>query len=526
MKSIRIRLILAFILTLLLLAPCTSVMAQSVQEDTPENIEEFTGDTLAEEESSNMWGLVSEAGPIRYPIFAILFIGIFLISLKVFELFLDSKRATPLRNTPFKDFNLDQISNTLNRESEHMLSVVMSKLLNVFQTNNNADYLHDEISNYTKYRQDIFNSFRNRIDFLSDTAGALGLLGTVWGMFKVFSSGTLERDDILAGMGLALMSTLLGLVVSITLNFASTLTEGYFTKRLSKVTNKADELRFRLIELSENTFPNKKVKNKISNDDQPVEGEIGGQSTNNSSTFNQKNILTDAFQKRRESDTENSRYADSASHRPDKILLRNELKSSYRAGSEIDNIEVQLLDTRGKPLPSQELDIFLKEPGSINGKPGKATISTNKKGVAVFNWQLSGKTGNQAAGIRCSDSDYYNVKKEISVLVKPAFPRSIQILNNHQAAATGTAIPKPVSVVVKDKFDNPVPSVPVSLEVSMGDGSFPDGSQQTEMNTNDKGKIEFGFKLGDEPGFNAVDIHVVDSDLSQKFQAVGQEVTV
>lgn len=342
----------------------------------------------------------------------------------------------------------------------------------------------------------------------------------------VFSSGTLERDDILAGMGLALMSTLLGLVVSITLNFASTLTEGYFTKRLSKVTNKADELRFRLIELSENTLLNKKTKNHLSDDNQHIETESEESSTNNSRTVGQENFLADTFQKRRGLDSDSLQHEVTATHKPDKILLRSELKSTYKAGSEIENIEMQLLDTRGKPLPSQKLDVFLKEPGSINGKPGKATISTNKKGVAVFSWQLSGKTGNQVAGIRCSDSDNYNVKKEISVFVKPAFPRSIQILNNHQAAATGTTIPKPVSVAIKDKFDNPVPSIPVSLEVSMGDGSFPDGSQKTEMKTNDKGKIEFGFKLGDQPGFNAVDIHVMDSDLSQKFQAVGQEVTV
>jgi biopolymer transport protein ExbB/TolQ len=72
-------------------------------------------------------------------------------------------------------------------------------------------------------------------------------------MFMVFSSGTLEREIILVGMGIALLSTFLGLIVSIILNFCSTLTEGYFSKHLENVTTKADELRFRLIELSESS---------------------------------------------------------------------------------------------------------------------------------------------------------------------------------------------------------------------------------------------------------------------------------
>ncbi|PTM14701.1 MAG: hypothetical protein DA443_04385, partial [Bacteroidetes bacterium] len=80
---------------------------------------------------------------------------------------------------------------------------------------------------------------------------ALGLLGTVWGMFMVFSSGSLDKDTILAGMGVALLTTLLGLVVSITLNFFSTLIQGYFSGHLENVVQKADELRFRLLEISQ-----------------------------------------------------------------------------------------------------------------------------------------------------------------------------------------------------------------------------------------------------------------------------------
>ena len=520
MKSKQIIITLALIVPLLFIQ---NVATLSAQNGDPEIVEQIGNDQEEASilESSNMWDLVGQAGPIRYPIFAILIIGIFLISFKVMELYLDNRRATSLRNTPFTDFSLVQISKTLARQPEHMLSVIMAKLLNVFQTNRNADYLHDEISNYARFKQDTFNSFRNRIDFLSDTAGALGLLGTVWGMFIVFSSGTLERDTILAGMGLALMSTLLGLVVSIILNFASTLTEGYFTKRLARVTNKADELRFRFIELSENSTSVRASDDQ--NKETPVSKDTSG---SNNRTQNKDNFLAEAFQKRRSRENESTVSKPKPENDPAKLVLKTDLNHSYRAGETISEIEVQLLGSLDKPVASQELEIVLNKPGEVNGKPGKCTVKTDKDGFTCFDWTLSKHTGKQIAGIRCSENGFHHVKKELPVIVKAGDPVSVQIINNHQAAVTGSEIPKPVMVVVKDEYGNPVSGVTLELEVSMGNGELPGGKQKAEKKTDDEGKLLFGFKLGDEPGFNAVDINVKGSDVNQKFQAVGQEVTV
>ena len=89
------------------------------------------------------------------------------------------------------------------------------------------------------------------MDFLSDSAGAFGLLGTVWGIFMVFSQRDLDPQNILGGMGLALITTLLGLVVSIILNLFSTEVSNKFTRRLDKVTAKADQARFRMMQEAE-----------------------------------------------------------------------------------------------------------------------------------------------------------------------------------------------------------------------------------------------------------------------------------
>jgi len=475
-------------------------------------------------ESSSMWNLVGQAGNIRYPIFAILMVGLFLISLKVFELYRDSKKSTSLMNTPFPDLNLKQMVRTLERQTDHMLSRVMAKLINVFQTNKNADYLHDEISNYSQLQQNNFNSFKNRIDFLSDTAGALGLLGTVWGMFVVFYSGSLEKETILAGMGLALMSTLLGLIVSIILNFASTLTEGFFSKRLERVTDKADEMRFRLIELSDNPD---------STDAPPTRTTLnsaGNNLNNNSKASDEiRNKISESESStpaKNKPSVPKPKIEPQPENNPDKILQKTDLNKKYSAGEEIKNIEMQLMGTNGEPIANEEVEVVLMHAGKVNGKPGNNSFKTDKEGKFTFNWLLHKKTGKQKAGVRVSDKKYHQVKKEIPVEVQAAEPEELKILNNHQAVATGNPIKKPIVAVVHDTFGNPVKEVSVTMKVTMGNGMFDNGKKSLTQKTNHDGRVKTGFTLGDEPGFNAVDVDLDDHKINKKFQAVGQEVTV
>ena len=79
-------------------------------------------------------------------------------------------------------------------------------MINSFQKHQRAEALSADIEVFKQVKKDQFVPFRRRIEFLSDTAGALGLLGTVWGIYVVFSSGITDKQLILKGMGLALAS--------------------------------------------------------------------------------------------------------------------------------------------------------------------------------------------------------------------------------------------------------------------------------------------------------------------------------
>ena len=108
---------------------------------------------------------------------------------------------------------------------------------------------HAEVDLIAKVREERFASFRSWMMFLSDTAGALGLLGTVWGMYEVFyaTGGTLDTQATLLGMGTALVTTLVGIAISVVINLFATTLEAMFKRQLEQMYNKADDLRFHFV---------------------------------------------------------------------------------------------------------------------------------------------------------------------------------------------------------------------------------------------------------------------------------------
>ena len=195
-----------------------------------------------------LWDLIGEAGGFQYPIFGLLAIGLFLISAKLYELYKDQKAARELEETSLEEMEMKRIAMLVANQKESMLAELQATMINVYQTTKDAATLHEEIANYIQFQRDRFGTFKLRIDFLADTAGAVGLLGTVWGILTVFTGGGIDDEQrVLAGMGVALISTLLGLVVSITLNLISTEVHSFFDNRLDQIEDKADELRFRLL---------------------------------------------------------------------------------------------------------------------------------------------------------------------------------------------------------------------------------------------------------------------------------------
>jgi len=196
---------------------------------------------------STFWSLTKLGGGISLAIFIVLAIGIFLITMQVYELIMDKVKSKELLATNYRQYSVSDVTKLVKNSPTSLIARLYAVLLTIFHTTGNTQDFHDEVANYLQLQQDRFDTFKSRLVFLSDTAGALGLLGTVWGMFVTFFGGNLDSQRILNGMGLALVTTLIGLVVSIILNFCSTEVFSVFNKRLQMTSSKADEFRLWLM---------------------------------------------------------------------------------------------------------------------------------------------------------------------------------------------------------------------------------------------------------------------------------------
>jgi len=508
-----------FLITLFLVAFAGSVQARDVDiQDVPQAEQAAPASDITEVTIGNLWELTEQAGPIRYAIYFVLMAGIFLISLKTIELMLDQKRATQIETLSFRKLDMEDIVMNVAKQTEHMSSRIMATMLNVFQTNKNPDNLHDEIASYNKYQQDNFTTFRSRVDFLSDTAGALGLLGTVWGMFMVFSTGIQEKELILVGMGIALLTTLLGLIVSIILNFSSTLTQGYFAKRLNHVTSKADELRFRLMELSDSGEAGHIDVDKLAaaaTAKSPRMQEIPDIPTNNlpAKVSVPDKIKTPAVEKK-------------APNFPDSITLEAPLKH-YQPGAVVRNIGILVMGTAGKPVAGSPVKVELADnSGTLDDGQLSAAISTDDDGIAKFDWHLDNHAGEYSARVTSLDKNSTSTPLQIITRVVAVEVHELLLRNNNQGGVAGGELKKPLIVVVKDPYDNPVADADITFRVTMGNGKLENGEKELLKKSEPDGTCRVGFYLDEEPGFNAVEVSHEKSGQKQVFQAMGQEVTV
>ncbi len=169
------------------------------------------------------------------------------------------------------------------------------------------------------------------------------------------------------------------------------------------------------------------------------------------------------------------------------------------------------------------LEVTLNGNGEINNQLEKAVLKTDDNGIARFDLKAGKKIGILKAVIRCQNPDFQNIKNELKINIIPNEPANLEIHNNLQAYPTGKKLPKPVKVLIQDRFGNPVSGIPVTFRVTMGGGMFDNNNKMATGSTNEHGEINMDFTLGKEPGFNAVDVKVKDSDLGKAFQAVGQE---
>lgn len=130
------------------------------------------------------------------------------------------------------------------------------QIIATFDKTNQAQPINDDINHFLSAERETFERFSRVNGFLSEAAGALGLLGTVWGIFVTFYTANFDGPSILRGMSIALVTTLTGLIISLVLNFSGTYCYTMFNRQINLLMNKAEELRQALLYLEKKSNGN------------------------------------------------------------------------------------------------------------------------------------------------------------------------------------------------------------------------------------------------------------------------------
>ena len=447
----------------------------------PESATQKTPSLTRIDDLESFWAMIQLGGGIGYLTIGVFALGLFLALVKFFELFNDGRFTKRLEVIEFGRVPYEEIPSRIQPGSNSWLGRLLLSLLNIYRISGSTENAQDEITNFMQYVQDRFESFRGRMAFLSDSAGALGLLGTVWGMFLTFFGGNLsDSEKILNGMGVALVTTLIGLVVSLILNFSTTEISSIFYHRLDVMTQKSDELRLRLMELEKQQI---------------------------SDMMN----VADPFARPRRLEPRNAEHPvkkeEPKPEPPPQPVLRvsGKLPERMAAGTFLPQVlRVLVFSKEGKPLPNEKVNFSVIQGHGAFGHFGtNHTTVTNVDGEILADFAAGSVP--EVCEIRIAVLRDENQKWQSRIEITPAKPARLRIESgNDQTGPAGETLAEPLVLVVTDHFDNPVQGTKVRMRVALGDGALDGKGAEVARATGVDGRVAIKYRLGPAPGFNTV----------------------
>ncbi len=385
---------------------------------------------------------------------------------------------------------------------------LFSKLYEVFKASTNTDSFNSELSNYNQYLKDKFNPFLTRMTYLSDTAGALGLLGTVWGMFLTFFQGTMEQSDIISGMGVALATTIVGLVVSMLLNPLTTIIYNQFDHHLEVVAKMANDFQLRLIQSGLLLAPPQSVP----------------QPDTTASKPSQPTVVEEPILSWQPRPTVVSDVSSPTSRIPKTIEILSKHSQSARVNTVLsDPLRIIVKDQKDVGIDGITVAFAVDaDGGALNGSQNIEYVQTQNGGIAQTTWKLGTTTGNKSVRVQADGLDGKLIRFFAQVL--PDEPHELaEVGGNFQVGRAGEELAKPLAVRVMDKFNNPIPGVAANFKIEEGKARFRNSrGNESYIETNDKGIAEIFLTLGEERG--GIKILCKTKELNTKcfFQAFSQ----
>jgi len=215
-----------------------------------EQVQGFEETGMEEPETKlTVWDIIHMTDWLLWPFILITALGIMLTVYHILKEHQDKIRSRLVIQNQINSNDMRGLLRLIQITKENRASRLIHHIMVTFNKTNKAEPIGDDITQFISGERESFETYNRTIGFLSDSAGALGLLGTVWGIFQTFHAGKLDGPTILQGMSISLVTTLVGLIISLLLNMGSTYVFTIFNGQLKLIGEKAEELRQALLYL-------------------------------------------------------------------------------------------------------------------------------------------------------------------------------------------------------------------------------------------------------------------------------------
>jgi len=307
----------------------------------------------------------------------------------------------------------------------------------------------------------------------------------------------MDQQAILSGMGIALITTLMGLVISVILNFFTTEVSGFFNRSLTQFPRVAEKLRAWV-------FITQPIQPVVSMD-KPVPEIIQPE----------EQILAVETESTEQDEIKYELIEISGNNQ--KSLVKQQIKSPLVVECN------QIQDGKKKKAVGEEiLFTVVSGQGSFENGHTEIVTKTNTAGRAKVYFTPEEPNGSNQIEVRHAKLTGKPILFKVEVIaLKPA---DIRIKDgNNQSGPSGKKLVNPLVVEVVDDDLNPVYGCFVNMQVEMGDGFFNNNETTIQVSTDDKGLAAAEFILGKDGGFNSVKAEI--TELPGKylsFQALGQ----
>ncbi|PID78580.1 hypothetical protein CSB20_14430 [bacterium DOLZORAL124_64_63] len=192
---------------------------------------------------------IDKGKPIGHVIILLLVIGFFFVVDQLRVHLLEKVRGGEIYKADINAMQRPAVEKLIEAHSKSRVGRLLMDVSRIYRQSADMSLISAEAEFHREKEEHRFNTFEARMAFLADTAGGLGLLGTVWGIYRGFAAKSVaaNNDDLLAAMGIALVTTFMGIVVSVILNWMSTEVGAMFRGRIMAALEKVEDYREMLV---------------------------------------------------------------------------------------------------------------------------------------------------------------------------------------------------------------------------------------------------------------------------------------